>query len=189
MIMNDEFKPIKQPIFLCGMMGSGKSTVGRELAKRLKIPFQDLDIIIEEKAGTSIPNIFEKNGEEAFRKIERETLLEVTASPSGVIALGGGSLQNQHLTDHIKLNGWLVFLQEPIDVITERLHQSEGRPMIDENAAEKSDLREKISSLMKQRIPYYSQAHLTVQPNGLTPTETAAAIIDKLAFYEHRHRG
>ena len=187
--MNNELKPVKQAVFLCGMMGSGKSTVGIVLAQLLNAAFHDLDSIIEEKAGRSIPEIFEKSGEETFRKIERETIIEVTANPSGIIALGGGSLQNQHLTDHIKLNGWLVFLQPSVEEIVERLHHMEGRPMIGENAAKKSDLREKIGSLMKQRIPYYSQAHLTVQIKDLTPREIAEAIIDKLAFYEQRHRG
>lgn len=189
MNMNDEFKPIKQPVFLCGMMGSGKSTVGRALADRLNVPFRDLDRMIEEKAEKSIPEIFEESGEATFRKIERETLLEVTKSPSGVIALGGGSLQNQHLTDHIKLSGWLVFLNAPIDDIADRLHRREGRPMVSENTASKSDLHDKISTLMKQRIPYYSQAHLTVQIKDLTPRTITEEIIDKLAFYEQRHRG
>ena len=187
--MNHKFKPIKQPVFLCGMMASGKSTVGKELAKQLDAPFHDLDHIIEEKTGTTIPEIFEIKGEEAFRKIERETILEITAGPSGVIALGGGSLQNQHLTDHIKLSGWLVFLQVPASDLIKRLHHAKGRPMIDEKSAVKSDLSEKISSLMEQRIPYYSQAHVTVEVKDLTPQKIAAVIIDKLTFYEQRHRG
>ncbi|PWN06231.1 shikimate kinase [Rhodohalobacter mucosus] len=186
--MNVNIKPIKQAVFLCGMMGSGKTTVGKELAKLLNVSFHDLDRLIEQRTGNSIPEIFKTEGEEAFRKIERETILDVTASLSGVIALGGGSLQNQHLTDHIKLNGWLVFIQTPIDDIAERLHRKDGRPMIAENSAEKSDLFDKISSLMEQRIPYYSQAHLTIKTGDLTPPKIAAVIVDKLAFYEQRHR-
>lgn len=188
MIMNDETKPLKQPVFLCGMMGSGKSTVGRVLAERLNVTFHDLDSLIEEKAEKSIPEIFEESGEETFRKVERETLLEIAKSPSGVIALGGGSLQNQHLTDHIKLSGWLVFLKAPIDEIADRLHRGNDRPMISDKRANKSALHDKISSLMKQRIPYYSQAHLTVQIKDLTPRGIAEAIIDKLAFYEQRDK-
>ena len=186
--MNLKGKSIKQPIFLCGMMGSGKSTVGMELAKQLNVPFQDLDSLIEEKTGRTITEIFQSDGEESFRKIEMEMLLKVTGKSSGVIALGGGSLQNQHLTDHVKLNGWLIYLQTPVAVLVDRLQGKKGRPMIANDAGKKGDLNKKISSLMKQRIPYYSQAHLTIHRDGLSPQETAADIIDKLAFYEQRHR-
>ena len=184
---NLKFKP--QSLFLCGMMGSGKTTVGRTLASRLDLPFYDLDELIEKKAGKSIPEIFKNDGEQGFRKLEREMILEVTADPSGIIALGGGSLQNQHLTDHIKLSGWLIFLDAAPEEITERLQASEDRPMISNIASDKTELLDKISSLIDQRKPYYSQAHMTIQTDGLTPDQIALKIIDKLSFYEQRHRG
>src|SRR6056297_3585119 len=97
---------IKQPIFLCGMMGAGKSTVGRPLAKKLQVPFFDLDQMIEDHEELTIPEIFEVKGEQIFRAIERKLIISQTDDMQGVMALGGGALQNQHLVDHIKLNGW-----------------------------------------------------------------------------------
>jgi shikimate kinase len=181
------FQP--QPLYLCGMMGSGKTTVGHVLASRLGFPFQDLDNLIEEKTGKSIPEIFEDEGEQGFRKIERKTILEVTANPEGIIALGGGSLQNQHLTDHIKLSGWLVYLHAPADEIARRLHHEKDRPMIKNDADNITELRNKITSLIDQRKPYYSQAHMTIQTMGQTPDQIVTKIIDKLSFYEQRHKG
>src|SRR5690625_5362958 len=99
-----------QPIFLCGMMGAGKSTIGPRLADLMEKPFADLDQIIEETEKMTIPAIFEKKGESWFRKRERELLIQTAREFNGVLALGGGSLQNQELTDQLKMYGWLVYL-------------------------------------------------------------------------------
>lgn len=178
--MND-FKP-KQPVFLCGMMGSGKSTVGRVLAKQLNLPFHDLDEIIEHEAGISIPEIFKKRGEEGFRKLERKCLMELVKEAEGVIALGGGALQNQMVVDHVKLYGWLVFIRTPIKTIVERLHQKEGRPMVDSKNREA--LERRISDLLDERLPFYEQAPISVHTGDQTPETAAEEIIKKLAVYE-----
>jgi shikimate kinase len=172
-----------QTVFLCGMMGSGKTSVGRNLADKMDVPFYDIDHLIEQKAGKSIPDLFETDGEEFFRNLEKQALIEASRDLYGVVALGGGSLQNQHLTDHIKLSGWLIYLQTSEADIEKRLQHQTGRPLL-ENV---TNLSEKISSLMKQRIPYYSQAHLTVDTSGLTAGEVSEIIINKLKFYEQRN--
>jgi shikimate kinase len=176
-----DFKP-KQPVFLCGMMGSGKSTVGRILAKQLSLPFHDLDEIIERVAGISIPDIFKNRGEEGFRKLEKKCLLEVVKEAEGVIALGGGALQNQMIVDHIKLYGWLVFIRTPIITIVERLHQKDGRPMVD--SKNRKALEDRISELLAERLPFYEQAPISIQTGDQTPEEAAKEIIKKLAVYE-----
>lgn len=175
-------KKIKQPIFLCGMMGAGKSTAGRPLANKLDLPFFDLDEVIEEHEQMPIPEIFKKKGEKYFRETERKLLIAHTDDMEGVMALGGGALQNQLVVDHIKLNGLLVYLNPPIETILERLMDSTGRPMISNENSE--DLKSRIHTLLEQRTPFYSQAHVTVKTATLSPEETADYIIKKLAFYE-----
>ncbi len=108
-------------IFLTGFMGAGKSVIGQQLAGKLERPFLDLDDKITQKAGQSIPEIFKESGESEFRILERRAVLEVIREFTGVVALGGGSLQNQHLVDHIKLNGLLIFIETPISVILDRI--------------------------------------------------------------------
>lgn len=173
---------IKQPIFLCGMMGAGKSTVGQTLAKILQVPFYDLDQVIENHEKQTIPEIFETGGEEAFRKIERQLLIAHTDEMEGVLALGGGSLQNQLIVDHIKLNGWLVYLNPPLETILARLKDKSGRPMISDHDSGK--IKDRVHTLIHERAPFYNQAHITVKTATLTPDETADLIIKKLSFYE-----
>jgi len=175
-------KRIKQPIFLCGMMGAGKSTAGRPLAKKLQVPFFDLDAMIEEREQQTIPEIFKTSGEKTFRNIERELLIAQTDDMEGVMALGGGALQNQHMVDHIKLNGWLVYLEPPLETIVERLKGSSGRPMISDTDA--AELNKRIDTLLAERKPFYTQAHITVKTATLSPEEIADSIIKKLSFYE-----
>lgn len=156
-------------IFLCGFMGAGKSTLGRRLAKRLKMNFMDLDKIIEQESAQSIPEIFEQDGEETFRKLEQSALLSVIRSKKGVIALGGGSLQNQHMVDHLKLNGLLIFIDTPFSVIFERIADDSGRPLLtDENGELKSEelLHSQLKALYEKRLPLYRQAVITVDSSG-----------------------
>lgn len=176
---------LSQPVFLCGMMGSGKSTIGRELANYLNVTFCDLDTIIEKDQGKSIPEIFALNGVEFFRKTERELLIKKTQTTQGVMALGGGSLQNQYLVDHVKLNGWLVFLDTPHSVLSSRLKNSKDRPMLSSNkAAESPDQR--IKNLIDARKPFYSQAHITIHTDHLSKQEILDQILQKLSVYEQK---
>ncbi|TVR16141.1 MAG: shikimate kinase [Balneolaceae bacterium] len=174
-------KKIKPPIVLCGMMGTGKSTLGRLLAEELSLPFYDLDKMIEQKTGKSIPQIFEEFGEKEFRRIEREVLTAFVQSCDGVLALGGGSLQNQHLTDHVKLYAWLVFINTPIELILERVLRKKNRPMIKTEDPEKT--REKIEQLFEARKPLYKQAHITVQTDGRDAEVFATEIVKRLKIY------
>ncbi len=174
-------KTIKPPIFICGMMGTGKSTIGRILAKKAGLPFYDLDTLIEVKAGKSIPDIFADSGEEAFRELEKSLLIERAQTCDGIMALGGGSLQNQHLTDHVKLYGWLIYVDTAVNEIVTRLHKNSGRPMINKTAPE--DLETRITNLLEQRSPFYEQAHITVQTAGKNAAGMAKEILNKLWIY------
>jgi shikimate kinase len=173
---------IKQPIFLCGMMGAGKSTAGKVLAEKLELPFFDLDQLIVDHEEKSIPEIFEDNGEEYFRSVEKQLLIEQTDGLKGVMALGGGTLQSQLVVDHVKLNGWLIYLNPSESEILKRLQRTAGRPMISDT--DSSALTQRIHNLLEERMPFYSQAHITIETDTLSPRKIADLIIKKLSFYE-----
>lgn len=173
-------KNLPDRIFLCGFMGTGKSSVGKTLADELAVSFLDLDDHVENKVGKSIKNIFQEDGEEVFRKLERSSVLEVIRNFKGVVALGGGTLQNQHLVDHVKLNGLLVFIETPFSVILKRLTKDKDRPLLlnEDGSAKKRDILEnELQALYEQRLPYYRQAELNVD---YTKDESVGNMVDRL---------
>lgn len=171
-------------IFLCGFMGSGKSTIGQLLAEKLERPFLDLDDKIVETAGMEIPEIFEQEDKAGFRMIERRALLETTREFEGVLALGGGSLQSQHLVDHLKLKGLLVFIETPISVILRRISEDENRPLLlDEhgNPQKTEILKQELQTLYDERLPLYEQAVITVENDGSqSPEQTVEILLKKI---------
>jgi len=178
---------LTQPLFLCGMMGSGKSTIGRTLAQKLSVPFQDLDHLIVEKSGKNIAEIFESEGEESFREIERNLIIQLAQTAEGIIALGGGTLQNQQITDHVKLNGWLVFLDCKPDTLYNRLKESSNRPMI--SSLSEENLKLKITTLLGNRLNFYEQAHFSVECSNKDVDTILEELIQKLKFYEQKYTG
>ncbi len=172
-------------IFLSGFMGTGKSTIGRILADKLKCSFMDLDDYVEEKAGKSIPDIFEESGEKGFRELEQQVLMEVCRDFEGVVALGGGSLQNQHLVDHLKLNGILVFLKTPFPIILDRICKDVNRPLLlDEegNPKDRERLRRELNTLYEKRLPLYEQASIILKTGeDKTPEQEAEILIKKIS--------
>ena len=171
---------LPERIFLSGFMGAGKSTIGKVLAEKMDQRFMDLDLFIEHEEGTSIPEIFEHEGEEAFRKAERSAILKAIRNFRGVVALGGGSLQNQHMVDHIKLNGLLVFIETPFSVILERITKNAQRPLLlDDGGDPKSRdvLETELKELYQQRMPLYEQAVIQVDTSKFDDVE---GISDKL---------
>lgn len=181
---------LKKPIFLCGMMGAGKSTVGRELAERLQVPFCDLDDMIVKKAGMPIPEIFDKQGESGFRELERRILIRESQYFKGVMALGGGSLQSQHIIDHLKIYGWLVFLDVPQSVILARISGDSNRPMLksDDSETDGNVGHKKIDTLLKNRLPLYRQAEITIRDEDRTADDIAHELIKKLTLYDGFNR-
>ncbi|MCW9706656.1 shikimate kinase [Fodinibius salsisoli] len=175
---------VPEIIFLCGFMGTGKTTIGRKLAQKLDYPFLDLDDRIVERAGQSIPDIFEAGGEGRFRTVERKALMEVCRSFKGVVALGGGSLQNQHLLDHLKLNGLLIFIETPFSVLIDRIYQDKNRPLLlDEsgNVKERKTLEEELRFLYDDRLPLYRQASISIQMSrGESPEEQVETLFKKI---------
>ncbi|MDZ7692896.1 MAG: shikimate kinase [Balneolaceae bacterium] len=171
-------------VFLCGFMGTGKSTIGKKLAETLERPYADLDDIIREEAGKSIPEIFEQEGEEGFRKRERKKLLETIRNYEGVLALGGGALHNQHMVDHIKINGLLIFIETPFSVILDRILRKKNRPLLldeDGSMKDRAVLEKELTELYEKRLKYYRQAEITIQTDQHASAEkTTAALVRKI---------
>lgn len=164
-------------LFLCGFMGTGKSTLGRYLARLLNMDFWDLDRVIETQTGYSIAEIFESEGEDGFRQRERQVLEEMFKRPSAVVALGGGTLQNQQMIDEIRKNGLLVFIETPISTILGRIMRNRQRPLLlDEkgNLKKRSVLESEVKERYRSRLPHYRQAHLTFKPDEHDNPEAAA---------------
>lgn len=168
------------PIFLCGFMGTGKTTVGKLLAEKLDCSFADLDDIIVEDAGMSIPEIFAQEGEAGFRNRERRCLFEQLKKPDGVLALGGGALHNQEVIDRVKEGAVLVFIDTPISAILARIAGDTNRPLLnddDGNPKPMSVLEEEMGEKRQQRLPRYRQAHITIRPE---PDQKPEQIVEEL---------
>lgn len=156
---------LKQHIFLTGFMGSGKSTAGKALATLLKTRCIDLDDYLEKKEGRTIPEIFESEGEEIFREIEKKCLTDLLKlKDPHVISLGGGTVCFYDNLELIKSSGILVYIDLPIEVLANRIKESKlTRPLLKELSTE--DLTKNITEILTVRKKYYEQAHITV--NGL----------------------
>ncbi|TVQ68231.1 MAG: shikimate kinase [Balneolaceae bacterium] len=165
-------------LFLCGMMGTGKSAVGRELATLLKRPFYDLDKLIEKREGLSLPELFEKKGEAYFRKAEHDVLMNFITKNNGVLALGGGTLQNQQITDKVKSSGLLIYINTALPVLIERLQRNDRRPLIRGLSARQ--LEEKIVQLSAEREIFYKQAHISVGGSSNPAAYTAGTILSEI---------
>lgn len=148
------------PLFLIGYMYSGKTTVGRLLAARLGLSFYDLDIAIEEKYHTSIPILFDRYGEMAFRKIEQQMLHSLGQKEAAVIATGGGTPCFFDNMDYILAHGHSIYLKLSVDEILQREASSrKRRPLLAGMSHE--EMKEKISSQLSLRESYYQKASLT----------------------------
>ena len=139
-------------IVLVGMMGAGKSSVGRRLAARLAIPFVDADSEIESAAGMTIPEIFDKHGESYFRSGESRVIARLLDTGPQVLATGGGSIMDQHTRDLIHIKGISVWLRADLDVLMKRTKRRGDRP-----------LAEKINELLPLREPVYAQSDIVVR--------------------------
>ncbi|MBU2535246.1 MAG: shikimate kinase [Chloroflexota bacterium] len=175
---------MKSNIALIGFMGTGKTAVGRLLAEKLGREFIELDALIEKRAEKSIPEIFQQDGEIAFREREIEATREVAEKKNAVIACGGGVVLNQINIDRLRKNSVIVYLTASPEVILKRtLSDKDERPLlVAENKASK------IEVLLKFRKPFYERAaDITVDTSELKVTEVVEQILAGLSEYEsHR---
>ena len=161
-----------RPVVLVGLMGAGKSTVGRRLAHLMGSDFIDADDAIEEAAQRSIPEIFEEFGEAYFRDGERRVIARLMEESRGVIATGGGAFVDPETRALILERGLAVWIDCDIDTLVERTARRDHRPLL-----KTGDPREILSRLHTERKPAYSQAHIRVQSDDGPHEDTAQAIL------------
>ncbi|MNR82783.1 3-dehydroquinate synthase [compost metagenome] len=145
-------------IFLVGLMGAGKTTVGRALAKRLNKRFIDSDHVIEERTGATIPLIFEIEGEASFRQREAEVIRDLTAQQDIVLATGGGAVLNAENRAYLKSRGTVIYLRASVNSIVQRTSHDKNRPLL-----QTADPRKTIEELSRIREPLYNEvAHIVI---------------------------
>ncbi len=144
-------------VVLVGLMGAGKSSIGRRLAQRLGLPFLDADTEIEKAAGMTIPEIFEKHGEPYFRSGEVRVVARLLDGGPQVLATGGGAYMNEETRARIRAQGVSVWLKADLDVLLKRVRRRADRPLL-----KADDPAEVLRRLMDQRHPVYAEADLTV---------------------------
>jgi shikimate kinase len=164
-----------RPIVLVGMMGAGKSAVGRRLAKALGWPFKDADAAIEAAAGTSIANIFAEIGEPAFRAKERQVIARLLNGERMVLALGGGAFMDPQTRALVHASARSIWLRADLDILVRRTARPGKRPLL-----AKGDPRNVLADLLAERTPVYAQADLIIDsgrgPIGAVVTEALAAL-------------
>ena len=167
-------------ITLVGLMGVGKTTIGRRLAKRMDRPFMDADEAVEEAAGRSVADIFADFGEAAFRDGERKVIARMLEEPDPIVlALGGGAFINDETRALIKTHAISVWLKADLDVLMERVLRKPGqRPLL-----QVDDPRAVMKRLSEERAPIYAQADITVDSDEASHDVTAARVYDAVQDY------
>ena len=149
-------------IFLVGMLGSGKTTLGKPLAERLNVQFIDLDWEIEKRENKSVNKIFSQHGEDHFRQIEAELLREwAGSSESFVMGTGGGAPCFYNGMDVINASGLSIFLDVPVEELKLRLAQATDRPLL--QSTDENERETKLRTLRAARLPVYQQSHVVIQ--------------------------
>jgi XRE family aerobic/anaerobic benzoate catabolism transcriptional regulator len=182
----DDPRPI---IALLGLRGSGKTSVGRRFARRLKMPFLELDTVIAERAGLALGEVFSLYGEEYYRRLERDVLTDLlSAARPSVIAVGGGLVTAPDTFALLRRHAVTVWLRaRPVDYWNRVMKQGDQRPM-----KEHPQAREALRDLVARRDPLYRQADLTVDTAGLTVVQTVNRVADgidsrvQISDYERR---
>jgi len=162
-------------IVLTGMMGTGKTTVGRYLAERLQIPFYDLDELIEHESGLNIPAIFREQGEPVFRALERAVVSRLGQLQGCIIATGGGTIVDPENLRQLMTNGEIICLTAAPERIVERTKDMEHRPLLWH-----ADRLERIREVMRVRAPVYALVGQPIDTTDLSVEEVASRILARV---------
>jgi shikimate kinase len=180
--MTQSLPDIRRTLVLVGLMGAGKSCIGRRLATRLDLPFIDADREIEDAAGCSIPEIFERHGEQAFRDGERRVILRLLDGPICVLATGGGAFMDPRTRQAVRGRAISIWLRADLDLLTRRVARRNDRPLL-----QVDDPRRKLEELMAVRYPVYAEADVTVDSQDGPPDATLERVIAALAAHLAAH--
>jgi len=163
-------------IVLIGMMGAGKSAVGRCLQRRAMLALLDIDDMVVSKFGISIPKIFSKHGEQGFREVEAQVLRELAEAKRAVIVTGGGIVLREENLELLRHLGVVVWLDGNEETLFERASRSGNRPLL-----QRENPREAFAQMLRARLPLYARvAHMRIDTSVLTDEEVAVAILSKL---------
>ena len=166
-------------LVLIGLMGAGKTTVGRRLAQRLDLPFADADHEIEQAAGKTIPEIFEDHGEEHFRDGERRVIARLLESGQQVIATGGGAYMNEQTRQKISDNAVSIWLRADFDLLMKRVRRRSHRPLL-----QTADPEAVMQKLIDERYPVYAGADLIVDSRDVPHGAIVKDVITTLLNFE-----
>jgi shikimate kinase len=158
-------------------MGAGKSHVGRLVAKRMGRRFVDLDREIQRRAGRSVKEIFEREGEAAFRELERQTFAKVIAGSNRVVATGGGALVDDASRALALAEGVVVYLRASTSTLAERLSRTNKRPLL-QGLKSDEERRAKVAEILAARSAAYEEAHAIIDVDDLTPDLTAYCVVE-----------
>ena len=172
--------PLPRTVALVGLMGAGKSSIGRRLAQRLKVPFIDADSEIEQAAGATVEEIFERHGEAAFRDGERRVIGRLLEGPVHVMATGGGAFMDPATRAAMREHAISIWLKAELDLLLPRVLRRNNRPLL-----KAGEPRAVLERLMVERYPIYAEADLTVNALDGPPETTLERVLAELA----RHLG
>lgn len=171
--------PFQESIFLVGMMGAGKTTIGRALARHLGWQFVDLDHELEARCGVRVSLIFDIEGEQGFRKRESVLLDECTRRPGIVLATGGGAVLAPENREYLSQRGVVVYLRANADELFRRVERDRNRPLL-----QTDNPRERLTDLLVQREPLYQEVASVIFDTGSMPiTQTTRALLRQLQDY------
>jgi len=170
-------RKLEKTLVLVGMMGAGKTSVGRRLASALGVPFRDADVEIEAAAGCTINEIFERFGEPAFRSGERKVIARLLSDPPHVLAAGGGAFIDAETRESIKERAVSIWLRAPLELLIQRVLRKDTRPLL-----RNTDSRAALERLLRDREPIYAQADIVVEsdegPHDVVVKRIMAALDD-----------
>lgn len=167
-------------VVLIGMMGAGKTAVGRRVASLLGWPFVDTDEQVESRTGKAVARIFETDGEAAFRDAESRVVAEAARRRPAVIAAGGGVVLREENVRRLAKSGWLVWLRPSVDALVVRVRNPRDRPLLHGN------LEERVAAILAQREPLYARADIQVDVSEMTVDEAARVVLHEIVARERR---
>lgn len=173
----------RKNVYLVGFMGTGKTTIGRELARLMGRKFIDIDQEIERRKSMSVAEIFEKQGETAFRQAEQEVALELASEANRIVATGGGTILNPVIFEAFENSGMLVCLYTQTDDLVDRLQRTDKRPLL--RGQSEDEVRLRVDRLLEERQNIYNKVTLRIDTTQLTPLTAAKKIHDVVSV---RHR-
>ena len=169
---------VTRSVVLVGLMGAGKSNIGRRLATRLHLPFVDADTEIEMAAGETIEEIFAHHGEPYFRSGERRVIARLLDGPPHVLATGGGAFMDARTREHIRRLGISIWLRADLDLLLARVAKRDNRPLLKDG-----DRRAILAKLIEQRHPIYAEADIVVDSIDGPPEHTLGQVVSALKRY------